>query len=132
MRIYLSHNFEARFWLREKVREEVFKGHEIVSSWIYLAGANDSALGAIQDLEDLNKAEVVVVFLEQLEEKAGKGKYWEWGAAYALKKFVILVQGEMESGCIFWRLHNQHIVKGIGGVGVILNRIQRVVHGEGG
>ena len=133
MKLYLAHNFEARNYLRERVDAGAFGKHEITSSWIRdgkHSDGSDRSLSALTDWQDLNRADVVVVFMEQFGEKPGKGKFWEWGAANALGKYLILVG---KSDCVFWYLHprfnNQFVVDGIEGALKIVNTLQKGVDG---
>ena len=98
MKVYLAHNYEARDWLAEKIVPELeAAGIEVTSSWIKKAKPIDpyhpdlQRTEAIQDIEDVRRADVIALFTNQFGKRPGRGKYVELGIALALDKTVILV-----------------------------------------
>lgn len=112
MKIYLAHNFEAREWLREGLKEGLWKGHEITSRWIIdgpHSDGTDRVLSAHTDLEDIDKADYLVLFLDSFRNQSGREKWFEFGYALAKHKLILLL-GEDKS-CVFTNLDDLRIYK---------------------
>lgn len=106
MKIYLAHNFVARDWLKTLIGEFSKLGHEITSNWI----TDDShcitgqALhSATVDLEDIERADCLVLFTDQYGDRHGRGKFVELGYAIRAGKRVFLV-GEDQTSSVFYHL----------------------------
>lgn len=92
MKIYLAHNFAAREWLPSVVAQINEAGHECTSRWIWDdAHIGVSEHGAISDIQDIDRADCLVLFVDQFGPTPGKGKYFEFGYAFAEGKRIILV-----------------------------------------
>lgn len=112
MKIYLAHNFAAREWLPTVVAQLTEVGHESTGRWIF----DDSHVGVSQhaactDLNDIERSNVLVLFVDQFGSTPGKGKYVEFGYAYALGKQIILV-GE-DTNNVFYALPGVTRVKDV-------------------
>ena len=106
MKIYVAHNFAARDRLRG-VLVPLQVRHEVTSRWIYddsHLAKGLSAESARDDVDDIERADALLIFVDQFGERPGKGKFWEWGFAFGLGKEIIIV-GE-DSACIFFHLHD--------------------------
>lgn len=119
MKIYLSHNFAARFMLGNVVVPILEgAGHTIISRWVFLEGQEDAKTAAEADLEDIIEADVFLFWPEQIGATPGRGKYIELGYALALGKEILLItrgSDELLSGCVFYQLTNLMIpLKNIG------------------
>jgi nucleoside 2-deoxyribosyltransferase len=110
MKIYVAHNFDARLDLREIIYR-YFKHHEVTSTWIYddshALGGQTRQASARVDIEDIERADCFLLFVDQFGERTGRGKWVEWGYALGIGKKIILV-GEDE-GCIFYHLEHANI-----------------------
>lgn len=105
MKIYVAHNFAARFQLRVDLVELLKAGHDVTSRWIYddtRMMAEMTPQSAQIDVDDIIAANVVLLFVDQYGTTPGRGKYWEWGYIIGVGKPLILV-GSGES-CIFYQL----------------------------
>lgn len=104
--LYLAHNFKAREVLKYVVEElETKHGFHVTSRWITDDSHVDSKnreQNAVSDVEDIEAADVVVLFVDQYGERPGRGKWWEFGFAVGLGIPVFLV-GE-DTNCIFYHL----------------------------
>lgn len=113
MKVYIAHNFSARSWLPEVIRELEGAGHTCTSRWI----TNDEHVGistkaAIADLEDIDRADILLLYTDQPPtSRPARGKYTELGYAYAKGKNIFLI-GEAED-CIFYVLPGVTRVKSI-------------------
>src|SRR6266699_945480 len=111
MKIYIAHNFSARSWLMGVVKQLEILGHPCTSAWIW----NDSHVGisefgALSDLASINKADCLVLFVDQFGPTPGKGKYVEFGYAYAQGKRIILVGEDTQN--VFYALPGLERVAG--------------------
>jgi len=111
MKVYLAHNFEARDWLKVTIKPALEAvGHEVTSRWItddsHLQTFDDDR-SARADLEDIDKADVLILFTDQYGSRPPRGKFFEFGYAYADEKICILL-GEDTKSSVFYRLENVH------------------------
>src|SRR6185503_10407969 len=94
MRIYLAHNFNARWWLRDYIKLLEGLGHIVTSSWIiddsHCESGHSRETSAIADFNDIQAADTLILFTDQYGEKQGKGKFMEFGYALALGKRVFI------------------------------------------
>lgn len=95
MKIYLAHNFKARWWLRDYKALLEQNGHEVTSRWISqnypdIRNPEGEQKYALEDLEDIDAADALILFTDQYGEKPGKGKFMEYGYAYAKGKQIYL------------------------------------------
>ena len=98
MRIFLSARYGRREEMIQRGAELVEAGHEIVSRWLYVDGMTEDAREveaatesmpvfkampfAIQDLSDLDNAEVFIAFTEETSSPYGRGgRHVEYGIA---------------------------------------------------
>ena len=109
VKIYIAHNFVARNILRETIKNLETLGHEVTSTWI----TDDSHLehknarqSAIEDLMDIDRADALILFVEQFGDSHGRGKYIEFGYAIAKRKKVYIYGSN--PGCIFYNLPEVH------------------------
>lgn len=94
MKIYIAHNFAARLELREHLVPFLTRlGHEVTSTWI----TDDSHVdklnakqSALIDLSDIDRADALVLYVDQFGDSPGKGKFLELGYAIAKGKRVYL------------------------------------------
>lgn len=103
MKVYLAHNFAARQWLPIVVAHLTEAGHESTAKWI----TDDSHCGvsqqaAMADLNDIDRSNCLVLFVDQYGPTPGKGKYVELGYAYAKGKRIILVGRDTQN--VFYAL----------------------------
>lgn len=108
IKAYIAHNFNARLFLRVVI-SGFFKPEEfeITSRWITDDShccTSMSQESALVDIEDIDKADVLILCVDQFAEKPGKGKWFEFGYAYKSNKKIVLVGENME--CIFRHLPN--------------------------
>jgi len=104
MKFYLAHNYSQRLELRKIVPEFTKRGHEVTSRWI-LEDSHDSLSeqrAAKIDLIDIERSDFLVLFTDQKGQRPGRGKYIEFGYAFAFRKYIILVGTEMNT--IFYYL----------------------------
>lgn len=103
VKVYIAHNFEARKWLRDHFVPTWLRKYEITSNWILdgvHSDGSDRKLSAKTDVDDVIKADCLVLFVDSFQSKTGRGKWFEFGLAYALGKPVILVGEDLDS-CVF-------------------------------
>lgn len=106
MRLYLAHNFDARNYLNTFVKPQLENaGHEITSRWIW----DDSHLevgsvmqDAQNDLEDIEKAQGLILFVDQFADRPGRGKFAEFGYAIRAGKKVFIIG--KDRSCVFYNL----------------------------
>lgn len=106
MKLYLAHNFAARDALRLLVEKLEASGYHVTSRWITDdAHVQESTAqqNALDDLEDIDAADVLVLFVDQFKDRPGKGKFIEFGYAYAKGKQIILCGDDTESS-VFYKL----------------------------
>jgi hypothetical protein len=102
MKIYIAHNFDARIWLRQEIIP-VLSRHTITSSWILSDECFNVSLeqNAINDFNDLTKADIFVLFTNQFGKRHGRGKFVELGMAIARVKVICLI-GDKDTSCVFY------------------------------
>jgi nucleoside 2-deoxyribosyltransferase len=104
--VYLAHNFSARDWLNSEVVPDFLNaGIDVTANWIWndLHTMKENQEGsAIEDCNDVARADYLVLFIDQFGETPGRGKYFEFGYAVALDKPVILVGSS--KNCVFYNL----------------------------
>jgi hypothetical protein len=104
MRIYLSAAFERRDTIREYARELREDGHEVVSTWHEKRGDGYEDLSwrqaricAEEDLEDLQKADLLVGFTERPDSPFMRGgRHVEFGIAVQ-RGIQVAIIGEWEN-----------------------------------
>lgn len=107
MKIYLAHNFKARWWLRDyKVLLEKM-GHTVTSRWLiqnYPANrtCEEEQKFALEDLEDIDEADALILFVDQYEDTPGKGKFMEFGYALAKGKEIYLHGQDVRSSVFYY------------------------------
>lgn len=107
MSAYIAHNYSGRFWLRQEIAPALeLAGVAVTSRWIF-EGPDSAEI----DVEDVRRAEDIILFTNDFGFRAGRGKFVELGIAIALGKRIILV-GE-EDNCIFYKLPGIIKVKGV-------------------
>lgn len=123
MKIYLAHNFKARWWLRDYIKLLESMGHTVTSSWIVddshcqpeesAVFKQDDALSetsAVADLNDIDVADALILFTDQYGERPGKGKWMEFGYALAKGK-KIFIHGQDTRSSVFYHLPQVRILK---------------------
>jgi len=110
LKIYISHNYAARDWLRELVVPYFEKqGHSICARWITEPEASNNNttdwlarnLDATKDLQDIDACDVFIYYVEQYGATPGKGKHTELGYALALNKRIIAINPKLDYGNVF-------------------------------
>lgn len=101
--IYIAHNFDARDWLALEVLPILNAANiNVTSTWItddsHIFSKN-SEQSAVVDLRDIERADYFLLFLDQYKDRAGKGKWFEFGYALRAGKRIILTGYNRE--CIF-------------------------------
>ena len=106
MKIYLAHNFAARFFLKQEVVPLLLgKGHTIMSSWLDMPEDRSELVESLsefqlkvkryeeahQDITDIRSADLMLYFCDQVGSTPGRGKFFELGLAYGWKKPVALI-----------------------------------------
>lgn len=109
MRVYLAHNFAAREHLRDDIKWKLEEaGFDVTSSWIW-DDSHIHSMNAVQsarrDLEDIDRADILVLFTDQWGEVPGKGKFTELGYAIAKGKAIFLCGVDYSSN-VFYHLSN--------------------------
>lgn len=105
LKIYLAHNYKAREWLRQYVKQLTDIGHTVTARWITDDHHNDpgsAAHNAAEDVEDVMSADVLILFIDQYGDRSGKGKWFEFGLAFAWNMDIILVGSD--TSCVFTNL----------------------------
>jgi nucleoside 2-deoxyribosyltransferase len=102
-KIYLAANFAARDALQSVKTLLEQMGAVVTSRWIDSA-AFVPAVDALMDIQDISAADMLLLFVDQYGPTSGRGKYFEFGYAYALGKQCILI-GEANN-CVFFALPN--------------------------
>jgi len=108
MKIYLAHNFKARWWLRDYKALLELNGHKVTSRWITqnypeIRTHEIEQKAALEDLEDIDAADALILFTDQYGDSPGKGKFMEYGYALAKGK-QIYIHGKDIQSCIFYYL----------------------------
>ena len=121
MKVYLAHNFKAREWLGAVVSQLTEAGHECTAQWIW----DDSHIGvsehgALADLNDIERSDCLVLFVDQYGSTPGKGKFVEFGYAYAQGKRIILLGEDTQN--VFYALPT---VERVADVPELLKRIHK-------
>lgn len=106
MKIYIAHNFKAREYLPKFIIPAIIaQGHEVTSTWItdasHISSYNKRQSAEI-DLADIDRADAILLFVDQYGERHGKGKFLELGYAYAKGKRCFLYGPD--DSCIFYSL----------------------------
>lgn len=111
MKIYVAHNFAARLALRVEL-EELAKLHEITSNWIYddsHVAEKSARVSAGCDINDIDRSDALMLFIDQFGECGGKGKWWEWGYAFAKRKLIFLIGAD--KSCVFYHARRDGVFK---------------------
>lgn len=114
MKIYLAHNFKARWWLRDYAHHLELMGHKVTSRWLKqlypeTRTPEQEKQYACEDFQDIDAADAIILFTDQYGETPGKGKFMEYGYAYAKGK-RIYIHGRDISSSIFYYLPNVTIL----------------------
>lgn len=91
--------------LRDVITQIEKLGHQITSRWITDDAHNfdeNSSFSAKADLEDIDKADAILLFVDQFSERPGKGKYVELGYAIGMNKKCFLYG--VDDSCVFYHL----------------------------
>jgi len=109
MDIYIAHNMEARDWLRSDVVPVLqAAGHTVTSQWIledpYSLPRSENAE---QDLADIDRADILLMFIDPFADKPGKGKWVEWGYAMGSGCKAMLIGSD--SSCVF--CHHPSVIR---------------------
>lgn len=100
MKIYIAHNFSARQELARSIVPYLkSRGHEVTSRWIWDHSNQVGAEWAQHDLDDVDSADALLVFLDQCGNTPGRGKFVEFGYAMAKGKKVYALG--TDTNCIF-------------------------------
>lgn len=109
--IYIAHNFSAALWVRFNVVPKLtMAGWSVCSTWHNMDPSSPELVdkeGAIQCINDLQKANVLILFAEQFSDTPGRGKYVEMGYAIATGKLVaVIVERSDDMNCVFFHHPN--------------------------
>ena len=109
MKVYLAHNFIAKGWLSGMIVPKLEAiGIEVTSRWITRDVGEPPYSSELQktesqwDVEDIERADVLVLFTDQVGHNPGRGKYVEFGFALGLNKTIVLCG--REENCVFYHL----------------------------
>ena len=106
MKVYIAHNFAARDWLKKEIIPLLKnRGYEVTSRWIWDDShieKNNKEQSAIRDLQDIDEAQGLIIFLDQFADRPGKGKFVEMGYALGSDKDVITIGKDLS--CVFTAL----------------------------
>jgi hypothetical protein len=100
MKVYLAAGYERREEIREYAAQARSKGIEVTSRWLdgpemrfEEVGAGERTIRALEDLDDVRAADVLVAFTIERGSAttAGGGRHVELGYALALRKLVRVV-----------------------------------------
>lgn len=97
-KIYLAGKWEERKAAKLVMLDLEKEGHIITHDWTLHEDMNDAVDYAVEDIEGVKNADVLVVLA--MKDYPYKGAYCEFGAALALNKPVFVFGGFMDS-CIF-------------------------------
>ncbi len=112
MKVYLAHNYAARWWLKDYVVLLESLGHFVTSLWI----TDDSQHNDLEedrakmDLRNIDEADALILFTDQYTDKPGKGKFIEFGYALAKGKLVF-IHGRDVSSSVFYHLPQVRVLK---------------------
>lgn len=95
MRIYIAARYDRRFEMLGVAINLMRAGHVVTSSWVEGRGDVPDAIAAIEDIDDLSRADCLVSFTEQPSRgvawSARGGRHVELGIALASGKRVCIV-----------------------------------------
>lgn len=96
MKIYIAARYDRRYELRDVATQLANSNHEITSRWLDNGEESKSQVdGALMDLEDVDRADIIVFYAQQTGSFNKGGERWfEFGYAYAKGKPVIVVLPE--------------------------------------
>ena len=109
MKVYLAHNYAAKEWLRGVKERFVKCGIEVTSRWIEQAQDIDPYHPDVQideaqkDVQDVLRADALILFTDNFGDRPGRGKYVELGMAIASRKKIILC-GKEHKNTVFYFL----------------------------
>ena len=112
MKVYIAHNYAARYELKEIVVPLIeSKGHTVTSCWITEPDSTTQmdAGSARMDLDDIDAADAILFYTGNLGPTPGRGKYFELGYAFANNKRCYLVGNILD--CIFYYLPGMVVLK---------------------
>jgi hypothetical protein len=108
VKFYVAHNFAARKTdeLKKFVADMEALGHECTSRWLGFDG-NGGSDEADMDLSDVARADMLILFAEQVGATPARGKYVELGYALAIKHIqgdyvVAVIRPKDAPFCIFY------------------------------
>ncbi len=109
MKVYLAHNYAAKEILKDHVVPLIeARGHFVTSRWIK-EDMTDPLLSAVADLEDIDSASAIILYVDNEGNRPGKGKYFELGYAMRAGKRCILLGND--DSCVFYSLPNMRKAK---------------------
>lgn len=93
MKIYIAAKYQRRFDLRPLAHKLAEAGHEVTSTWLWNGEEGKTITdAAVMDMDDVKRADCLVFIGEpQASENRGGGRWFEFGAAWALGKRTIAV-----------------------------------------
>jgi hypothetical protein len=87
MRIYIASRYDRRFEMLGVAADLMRAGHEVTSRWIEGRGGVPELLAAVEDMDDLTRADCLVSFTEYPKSgvpwSARGGRHVEFGVALA-------------------------------------------------
>lgn len=91
--------------LRDIISQVEQLGHVVTSRWIRDDSHNfdeNNTFSAKADIEDIDRADAILLFVDQFAERPGRGKYVELGYALGTKKKCFLYGDSQD--CVFYHL----------------------------
>lgn len=111
LKAYIAHNYAAKKELSLMVEGLKSIGIEVVSRWLVEFPALDPKIAALNDLEDVDKADCLIFYPNQFGKTPGRGKFIEFGYAYAKgKKIYIVGDKDTLQDSVFYSLPGVEIV----------------------
>lgn len=107
MKIYIAHNFKARWWLRDYKAFLEGIGHVVTSRWISqnypeIRNPEMEQKFALEDLADIDAADALILFTDQYGDSPGKGKFMEFGYALAKGKEIYIHGKDIQSSIFYY------------------------------
>lgn len=106
--LYLAHNYNAKGYLASEVVPQFQAlGIDVTSRWCQGVAKKEEfpCDDAQMDLDDIDKADGIVLFTEQFGPTPERGKFLELGYAIAKKKAIYLVGYDSKpKDCVFYAL----------------------------
>lgn len=92
MKMYLAGRWQQRWFIADLAKDIESRGHIVTSRWLQPGHTDDRTRAALDDLEDVDKADVLVSFTETpaVGYNTG-GRHVEFGFAYKAGKLLVII-----------------------------------------